>query len=132
MELKWKIHKKDYKPSDYTATETVSIMGVRRGTLVRQVALRIGVAFTPGKGETIDIGVGNDPDGFMTATEAALTAGLKNGAGEYLVTKDTAGITTSHNGKLYTEDDTIDLKYTGAGEVVAGQCTVIIVYCEIE
>jgi len=135
MELKWKIHKWDFNPTAAQLIETdptaYCVMDVHRGTLIRQVALRIGVAFTPGKGETISIGDDTQVAGFMTAAEAALTVGLKNGAGIYLVTPDT-GSGVSTNGKLYTGDDTIDLTYTGAADVVAGQCTVIVVYAELE
>lgn len=145
MELKWKIHKWNFSPT-LAQLQTVGptafkIMDVHRGTLVRQVAMRVGVAFD-GTTPTASIGDGAaggaDVEKFMTTAEAAITeAGLKNGAGVYLVTEDTAGVTDSANGKLYTEDDTIDLFYTGVApdggnEVTEGQLSVIVVYCEIE
>lgn len=132
MELKWKLHQFTYKPAVYTATETPVVMGVKRGTLVRAIALRIGEDFTPGKGETISIGDEDNPVNYMGTDEAGLTVGLKNATGNYLVTQDTAGVTDAANGKLYDDDNKIILTYTGAAEVVAGLCTVYVVYAEIE
>jgi len=133
MELKWKLHKFTFKPADYTATEPRAVMGVKRGTLVANVALRIGEQFN-GVTDTIAIGDGTDPNGFMTTAQAACTvAGLKNGAGEYLATLDSdAGGNTPGAGRLYTADDTIDLVFTAAGDGTTGLATVYIIYAETE
>lgn len=131
MDLKWKIHKFDFTPDAHETTQTdVCVMDVHRGTFVRAVMLQIGVAFD-GTTPTLSVGDDGSAIGFVTTVEAAATAdGLKNGIGAYLNSIHAA---SNANGKLYTEDDTIDLDFTSAGEgTTEGQCTVIVVYAEIE
>lgn len=130
MELKWKLHQFTFIPDDYAVTQTdVCVMDVHRGTFVRAVAMRVGTPFD-GTTPTISIGDGSDAIGFMTTTEAAAgVAGLKNGIGEYLCTQQSAG--PNANGKMYTEDDTIDLDFTSPGAgCTEGVATVIILYTD--
>lgn len=137
MELKWKLHQYTFKPADYTVDETGhpgarKVMDVHRGTLVAFVAMRVGLAFNGT--QTISIGDGDEAEGFLTIAEAATilgAGGLVNGAGIHLVTPDT-GSGVSANGKLYTEDDTIDLAYDYTSDTTQGLATVYIVYAEIE
>jgi hypothetical protein len=118
-----KIHTYTFKPTSYTEDETVAIMGVRRGTWVLGVFVRVGVAFTAGA-PTISIGDGTGAEIFAAAADVACTvAGLKAGYGTAF---------SGANGKLYTTTDTVDLVYTHADTTVAGQCTAIIVYTEVE
>lgn len=141
MELKWKTHKWDFIPTTTQLKSEVKtaykVMDVHRGTLIKSVSMRVGIEFdgtTPVASVGDGLAGGADTEKFMTETEAAITsADLKNGAGEYLVTPDTVGNTgVSTNGKLYTEDDTIDLFYTGVAGTSKGQLSVIVVYAEIE
>lgn len=142
MELKWKLHQYTFVPTSYVTDETGhpgarKIMGVKRGTLVSHVAMRVGIQFDGTV--AITVGDGGNASGFMTDanTDVDGSTGLKNGTGEYLITQDTgAGTGPNANGKLYTEDDTIDLAYNYTTEdgdtTTKGQVTVYIVYAEIE
>lgn len=127
MELKWKLRKVDFVPAAYGSTETKALMDVHRGTWVKGVMVRTGEAFTGTT--TCEVGDGGNTAGFVA--KANFGAGLRNGTGPYLVAPD-AGLGAPANGKLYTEDDTIDIKYTTGDAAAAGICTVYIVYAEIE
>jgi hypothetical protein len=121
-ELKLKHHTYTFKPTAYATDEVRKVMGVRRGTWVLGVALRVGVAFNGTV--TISIGDGDDPDGFMTTAQAAIgSTGLKAGWGAYF---------SAANGKLYTTTDTVDITYDYTADTTQGECTVIITYAEIE
>lgn len=99
------------------------IMGVKRGTRIKSVAVRVGVAFN-GTGPTISIGDGTGATIFATAAQVACAAtGLKDGYGTAF---------SGSNGKLYTGNDTVDLVYTGAADVTTGACSVIVTYTEEE
>lgn len=127
MELKWKLHQYTFKPTSYVTDEVRAIMGVKRGTLVAAVAVRIGETFDG----TVSITIGDAAgaaDGFVAAadvTEGSL--GLYAGYGTYF---------SGANGHLYTEDDTIDLTYNYTSEngdtTTQGLATVYVVYAEIE
>lgn len=126
MELPLKIHTYTFKPADYAADEVRKVMSVRRGTWVLAVALRVGEAFNGTV--TIDIGDdvagGGDVDGFMTNAQAAIgVTGLKAGYGAYF---------SGANGKLYATTDTIDITYNYTAGTTQGECTVIVVYAELE
>jgi len=131
MDLIWKLQTYDFVPTDYTADKTAVVMGVRRGTLVKGVALRVGEAFD-GTGARIEIGDGDDAAGFMTWSEANVgSTGLKNGGGAELITQPAIGL-GGVNGKLYTEYDTIDLTFTCGTTGTTGIATVYVVYALIE
>lgn len=125
---KIKIHSYTFKPTAYATSETGhpgarKIMGVKRGTWVLGVMLRVGVAFN-GTTPTISIGDGASAVGYMTTAQADIeNTGLKAGYGTFF---------SGANGKLYTTDDTIDLAYTYTAVTSAGECTAIIVYAEVE
>ena len=135
MELKWKRHKWDFNPTT-TQLQTVGptqfcVMDVHRGTLIGAVQVRINTAFSAGAPA---VSVGDDGDLEGLVTEADVTIGTKqlyNGTGPELCTKYDV-VASLANGKLYTEDDTVEINYTGHGSTVAGALSVIVEYCEIE
>lgn len=131
MDLEWKVSTFDFEPTaaQMIVTDPVAyaIMGVKRGTLVAAVAVRIGVVFD-GTGMSLvvgdDVAGGGDIDGFVAAADVTEgTLGLYDGYGAYF---------SGANGRLYTADDTIDITYTGAVDVTTGQAQIIVVYAEIE
>lgn len=126
MELKWKKHIFNFNP---TAAQLVVVgpttfcaMGVKRGTWIMGVAVRVGVAFN-GTGPTVNIGDGTGNVFATTAQVIPAATGLKHGYGTAF---------SGSNGKLYTADDTVDLFYGGAVDVTTGACSVIITYAELE
>lgn len=126
MELKWKLHQYTFRYSQY-ADSPVPIMGVRRGTLVTHVAVRVAQTFN--NTTSITIGDGDTADGFGTVTHDSTR--LENLAGVYFDQYlDAAG--AGANGKLYTTDDTIDVTYTASDTPSQGLMTIYIVYAEIE
>ncbi len=121
MDIEMLLHEYTFKPVAYDASETRAIMGVRRGTLVLGAAIRIGEAFD-GTTPTIDVG-DTDTDAFIDATDITIgTPALYPGYGAAF---------SAANGKLYTDDDTIDLTFVHATGST-GLATVYIVYCELE
>lgn len=135
MKLKWKLHTFNFEPT-LAQLQTVGptqypVMGVKRGTWVRYVAVRIGVLFD-GTTPTLEVGDDDDVDGYVDAADVTIgTIGLYPGWGA------ADGFFRAANGKLYTEDDTIEISYTGVAEdggleVTQGQAIVYIVYAEIE
>lgn len=122
-ELKVKTHTYTFKPTAYATTETRAIMGVKRGTWVLGVSVRVGVAFD-GTTPTVSIGDGTGATIFATTAQVdAENTGLKAGYGTAF---------SGSNGKLYTATDTVDLFYTYTALTTAGECTVIVVYADIE
>lgn len=132
MELKHKLHAYNFDWTQYTGTppaaQRFALMDVHRGTLVTHIAVRRAEAFV--NMTSIEVGDGDNDAGFGTVTHGS--TGLENLAGEYLVTQDTAGVTAAHNGKLYTDDDTIELVVTPSGAQSAGLLAIYIEYCELE
>lgn len=123
MELEWKLHKYTFKPGAYNTSEVRDIMGVKRGTWVKAVAVRIGEAFN-GTTPTISIGDGDDDEGFAAITDITIaTPELYPGYGVFF---------SASNGKLYTGDDTIELDYIYNTGTTTGLATVYILYAETE
>ncbi len=123
MKLKWKRHSYSFKPVAYASSEVRVIMGVKRGTFVRAVAVRIGEAFN-GTTPTISVGDDTDDEGFVAMADITIgTPELYAGYGVYF-----SGI----NGKIYTVDDTIDLDYIYNTGTTTGFCTVYILHAAIE
>lgn len=123
MELKWKLHQYTFKPTAYDTGEVRAIMGVKRGTLVKAVAVRIGELFDGGAAITVGDAAGA-ADGFVAAADVTEgTVGLYPGYGTYF---------SGANGHLYTEDDTIDLTYATGDTPTQGLATVYIIYCDLE
>lgn len=122
-ELKVKTHTYTFVPAAYATDEVRKVMGVRRGTWVLGVAVRVGVLFNGVVSITVGDAAGA-ADGFVAAADVTEgSAGLYPGYGSYF---------SGANGKLYTGDDTIDLTYDYTSGTTQGECTVIITYAEIE
>lgn len=126
-ELKIKKHVFNFNPTAaqliVVGPTTFGAMGVKRGTWIMDVAVRVGVAFN-GTGPAVSIGDGAGAEIFATAAQVICAAtGLKHGWG-------TAW--SASNGKIYTTNDTVDLFYTGANDVTTGACSVIVTYAELE
>lgn len=126
MESKVKRHVWNFEPTAAqlvdTDPATYVVMGVKRGTRILSAAVRIGVLFD-GTGPTISVG-DVDVDGLVDELDITMgTIGLYDGYGAYF---------SGANGRLYTEDDTVDLVYTGAADVTQGQAVVIITYIDEE
>lgn len=124
MELKWKIHRMTilFRTTDGTRC----VMDVHEGTYVRYVAVRVDVTFD--NLTSLKIGDDGDSGGFGTVTEGSAT--LQNLTGEYLCTQNDGG--PNANGKLYTEDDTIDATFVKSNGPTQGIAEVIVVYAEVE
>ena len=122
MKLKWKLHQYTFKPGAYVTTETRAIMGVKRGTHVRAVIVRIGETFN-GTTPTISVGDGDGLEGYATQDDLGTAAGLKAGNGLFF---------SAANGKIYTGDDTVDLRYIYNTGTTEGLATVYILYTELE
>lgn len=127
--LKVKRHTYTFVPTAYATTETRKVMSVRRGTLILDVAVRVGVAFN-GTTPTISIGDAGGATIFALTTDVdCANTGLKHGWGAAF---------SGANGKLYTETDiaagrnAVTLTYTYTAGTTAGECTVIITYIDIE
>jgi hypothetical protein len=101
---------------------------VPKGAKVTDVRLVVDAAFTSTGTNTITVGDGTDPDGYITTAQAdttTLTAGgVIVGAGAYLVA-DTD--TTAPQFKTYTAADTIDLA-SAQTDWTAGAATVVVTY----
>lgn len=126
MDLKWKTHEYTFKPTAYDTGEVRAIMGVKRGTLVKAVAVRIGEIFDGGASILVgdDVAGGGDVDGFVAAGDVTEgTVGLYPGYGAYF---------SGRNGRLYTGDDTIDITYATGDTPTQGLATVYVVYAELE
>jgi len=124
MELKKHVY--NFNPTEaqliVVGPTTYHVMGVKRGTRIRSVAVRVGVGFD-GTAAAVNIG---DGTGNVFATSAQVipaAPGLKDGYGTAF---------SASNGKLYTGDDTVDLFYTGAANATTGACSVIVTYTEEE
>ncbi len=123
MELGFKLHQYTFKPAAYASGEVRAIMGVRRGTWVKAVAVRIGETFDGGAAITIGDAAGA-ADGFVAGGDVTEgSVGLYAGYGTYF---------SGANGHLYTTDDTVDLTYATGDTPTQGLATVYIIYAEVE
>jgi hypothetical protein len=136
-DLKFKQHKWIWVPSG-TELGTVGptnypttggIMNAHRGTLVIYAAIQINLAFSAGT-PTVSMGDSGDPNGLVLTTDVTIgTAGTYPGVGDDLVS--VTGVSNA-NGKLYTTETDIIIRYTGDALTTVGRLTAIITYCEIE
>ena len=112
---------------DLNGGKTINVP-VAAGFKITDVRLVVDAAFTSTGSNTITVGDGDDPDGYIAASAtatASLTAGaVIVGAGAYLVA-DTD--TTAPQFKVYTAADTIDLA-SGMTDWTAGAATLVVTY----
>ena len=100
-----------------TATDVLEVIKVPANTLVTNVALNVTTA--EGGTLTIDVGDGDDPDGFLDGVNANATAA-------YL---PVAGTAAYEQGKYYTAADTIDVTTVNAADAAVMTLTAIMVDC---
>lgn len=97
-----KVSKSNYTPANFNANEITAVWNVAAGDVIGGAFVRIRTAYD---GTTVkaELGDGTDRNGFITDSNAAVTAtGLKKGTGALLTIP----------GHLYTSADTIDVNYT--------------------
>ena len=95
----------------------MEVIKVPANTLVTNVALNVTTA--EGGTLTIDVGDGDDPDGFLDGVNANATAA-------YL---PVAGTAAYEQGKYYTAADTIDVTTVNAADAAVMTLTAIMVDC---
>ena len=99
------------------ATDVLEVIRVPANTLVTNVALEVTTA--EGGTLTIDVGDGDDPDGFLDGVNA-------NTAAAYI---PVAGTAAYEQGKYYTAADTIDVTTVNAADAAVMKLTAIMVDC---
>lgn len=100
-----------------TATDVLEVIRVPANTLVTNVALEVTTA--EGGTLTIDVGDGDDPDGFLDGVNANATAA-------YI---PVAGTAAYEQGKYYTSADTIDVTTVNAADTAVMKLTAIMIDC---
>ena len=100
------------------ATDVLEVIRVPANTLVTHVALNVTTA--EGGTLTIDVGDGDDPDGFLDGVNANTTAAYITDAG---------GAAALAHGKFYTAADTIDVTTVNAADTAVMELTVVMVDC---
>lgn len=102
------------------ATDTLEVIKIPANTLVTSVALNVTTA--EGGTLTIDVGDGDDPDGYLDGANANTTAAY--------ITSPSAGTPTGlADGKYYTAADTIDVTTVNAADAAVMTLTVVMVDC---
>ena len=107
-----------------SAVATVEAVSVPAGTMVHDVHSRVITAFTTSV--TLDIGDGDDPNGYLTTTIIAPTTAVTTGIYDGMVDE---GSTAYAGGHAHVAADTIDIVVAGA-VVAAGLMEVVILYSE--
>ena len=106
------------------AQEASAIFNIPANTFVLDVFSNVDTAFTALV--TLDIGDGDDPDGWLATAKVAPQSAVSTG----LYKRTTEATAEAYaGGKLYAAADTIDITVGGAN-VDAGELEVIIMYIE--
>lgn len=100
-----------------TAGDVLEVIRVPANTLVTNVALNVTTA--EGGTLTIDVGDGDNPDGYLDGVNANATAA-------YLTV---AGTDAFEAGKFYTAADTIDVVTVNAADTAVMTLTAVMVDC---
>ena len=100
-----------------TATDVLEVIKVPAKTLVTNVVLEVTTA--EGGTLTIDVGDGDDPDGYLDGVNG-------NAAAAYI---PVAGTAAFEQGKFYTAADTIDVTTVNAADAAVMKLTAIMVDC---
>ena len=101
-----------------TAADVLEVIRIPANTLVTHVALNVTKA--EGGTLTIDVGDGDDPDGYHDGVNANTTAAYITDAG---------GAAALAHGKFYTAADTIDVTTVNAADTAVMELTVVMVDC---
>lgn len=99
------------------ATDVLEVIKVPAKTLVTNVVLEVTTA--EGGTLTIDVGDGDDPDGYLDGVNG-------NAAAAYI---PVAGTAAFEQGKFYTAADTIDVTTVNAADAAVMKLTAIMVDC---
>jgi hypothetical protein len=99
------------------ATDVLEVIKVPAQTLVTNVVLEVTTA--EGGTLTIDVGDGDDPDGYLDGVNGNATAA-------YI---PVAGTAAFEQGKYYTAADTIDVTTVNAADAAVMKLTAIMVDC---
>jgi hypothetical protein len=102
------------------ATDVLEVVKIPANTLVLGVALNVTTA--EGGTLTIDVGDGDDPDGYLDGVNANTTAA-------YITTPSAGTPTGLASGKYYTAEDTIDVTTVNAADTAVMSLTVVMVDC---
>lgn len=106
------------------AQEASAIINVPANTLVLDVLANVNTAFTASV--TLDVGDGDDPDGWLATAKIAPQTAVSTG----LVKRSTEATAEAYaGGKLYAAADTIDIT-VGVADVDAGEIDVFIVFID--
>ena len=100
-----------------TSADVLEVIRVPANTLVTNVALNVTTA--EGGTLTIDVGDGDDPDGYLDGVNA-------NAAAAYIPVDGTAAFA---QGKYYTAADTIDVTTVNAADAAVMTLTAVMVDC---
>ncbi len=100
-----------------TSADILEVIRVPANTLVTNVALNVTTA--EGGTLTIDVGDGDNPDGYLDGVNGNATAA-------YLTV---AGTDAFEAGKFYTAADTIDVKINNAADAAVMTLTAVMVDC---
>jgi len=101
-----------------TATDVLEVIKIPANTLVTSVALNVTTA--EGGTLTIDVGDGDDPDGYHDGVNG-------NAVAAYIT--DAGGAAALAHGKFYTAADTIDVTTVNAADAAVMTLTVVMVDC---
>ena len=99
------------------AADVLEVIKVPANTLVTHVALNVTTA--EGGTLTVDVGDGDNPDGYLDGVNANATAA-------YLTV---AGTDAFEAGKFYTAADTIDIVLNNAADAAVMKLTAVMVDC---
>jgi len=100
-----------------TSADVLEVIKVPANTLVTHVALNVTTA--EGGTLTVDVGDGDNPDGYLDGVNANATAA-------YLTV---AGTDAFEAGKFYTAADTIDIVLNNAADAAVMTLTAVMVDC---
>lgn len=103
----FEIVRRNFQPAAVGTTETTAIYSVAKGTRVVSVSVKGITAAASSTNSTIQVGDGDDTDGFVKTTDYDLenaVATIKPGTGAY--------VDSTQTGKLYESADTVDVVYT--------------------
>lgn len=113
-----------FQPAAVASDETTALFAVKKGERVMALWVQALIAADSSTNSTIEIGDGDNIDGFLDSADVNTVTGLSDpydpettvvgaivdGNGEYLVGHATSGWGTS--GKLYVADGTVNAVYT--------------------
>lgn len=103
----FEVVRRNFQPAAVGTSETTAICSVAKGTRVLSASVKGITAAASSTTSTIQVGDGDDTDGFVKTTDYDLenaVATIKPGTGAY--------VDSTQSGKLYESADTIDVVYT--------------------